>query len=152
MYTRTAVSSLGIIALVLLLMSAKADAMALNVCNRHTVGFFSLAAELQNVYWCNRAVCNGADVDFEVKQISGYNTTTNPWLVNTIDTSTQYTPSQQNAIIQNAYILANANKPAFKHVSNIQFFWTLTVPVGTPAYLIGANATYARCINVPLPN
>lgn len=154
MNPRGAVLGFGIVVLALLSISAKANALAFSFCNRHTVTFFPLAAELSNLYQCNRARCAGATSQFEVKQIAGYNNPgdINQWLVSTSDANASYTPAQQDSIIQQARSLANSNRPAGKVVFNIQFFRDIIVPNNTAGYFIGANVTYARCAKRPPPS
>ncbi len=150
MFTRSLAPILAIAVVALLLMAGKTDAVALNLCNRHQVTFMPLAAELTKVYRCTQAVCVGGIVHTEVKQIAAYGQI-NQWLVSTSSPTTSYSVSQQNAIILNAKTLANANRPAGKIVSGIQFFRDLIVSNSAGAHFVGANITYSQCIKGPPP-
>jgi hypothetical protein len=120
------------------------------MCSRNAVTFFPLAPELNKVYKCNQAVCAGNTVDYEGKQIAGY-TNTSQWLLFTMNPSAPVSIAQQNAIIQNANAKANAMRPAGKIIYTMQFFSDFTVPNTGAAYFIGANVTYARCLQKSQP-
>jgi hypothetical protein len=121
------------------------------------VGIHALAQELttQAFYPC-RVAPTCPPFSFLItnphKRIAGYGNPNeiNQWLVQDYQ-GLSYTPSMQDAIINNAYSIANANKPAGRFVYRVTFFFDMIVPTGNVAYFIGADIQYAYCLNLILP-